>query len=85
MVKLIKANLRKDRTILIVFVLIIIFSTFLMHTGLLASNYKQLYDDYAEQTNLCDFILFTNESTQLVHIHHQQRLKAEQGDLLGVP
>ena len=49
MVKLIKANLRKDRTILIVFVLIIIFSTFLMHTGLLASNYKQLYDDYAEQ------------------------------------
>ena len=50
MVKLIKANLRKDRTILIVFVLIIIFSTFLMHTGLLASNYKQLYDDYAEQT-----------------------------------
>lgn len=66
MVKLIKANLRKDRTILIVFVLIIIFSTFLMHTGLLASNYKQLYDDYAEQTNLCDYILFTNESTDAV-------------------
>ena len=61
MVKLIKANLRKDRTILIVFVLIIIFSTFLMHTGLLASNYKQLYDDYAESTGLCDYILYTNK------------------------
>lgn len=63
MVKLIKANLRKDRTILIVFVLIIIFSTFLMHTGLLASNYKQLYDDYAQQSGLCDYILYTNKDS----------------------
>ena len=66
MVKLIKADLRKDRAILLVFLLIIILSTLLMHTGLLASNYKELYDRQAKATNTADYVIFsTGEKNDL--------------------
>ena len=61
MVKLIKANLRKDRTILLIFLLIIILSALLMHTGLLASNYKELYNSKKAETGVCDYIVYTAE------------------------
>lgn len=62
MVKLIKANLRKDRAILIVFLLIIILSTLLLHMGLLVSDYKGLYYKYAQETGLADYVLLTTAS-----------------------
>ena len=56
-----KANLRKDRAILLIFLLIIILSTLLMHMGLLASNYKKLYNTKKAETDVCDYIVFTSE------------------------
>lgn len=64
MVKLIKANLRKDRAILIVFLLIIILSALLLHTGLLVSDYKGLYNIYAQETNLADYMIFTSANDE---------------------
>lgn len=58
MVKLIKANLRKDRTIMVIFLIIMILSTMLMHTALLASRYGALYDEYAEDTDLADMYVY---------------------------
>lgn len=58
MVKLIKANFRKDRTILIVFMLIMILSSFLLHTGLLASQYTNLFHEYRTEDNTADFFTF---------------------------
>lgn len=64
MVKLIKANIRKDRAILIVFLLIIILSTLLLHMGLLVSDYKGLYNEYAEETDLADYVIHTSASEE---------------------
>ncbi|WP_295156084.1 ABC transporter permease, partial [uncultured Ruminococcus sp.] len=64
MVKLIKAGFHKDRTILAVFMLIIILSTFLLHTGLLASTYGSLYREYAEEEDLSDLYVFAATSGQ---------------------
>ncbi|WP_024862221.1 hypothetical protein [Ruminococcus flavefaciens] len=47
MVKLIKSGFHKDRTIMSVFLMIIIIATFLLHSGLFASMYPKLYDEYA--------------------------------------
>lgn len=58
MVKLIKADLRKDRAIMIIFLLIMILSTMLMNTGLMASRYRALYDEYAEETDLADIYVY---------------------------
>lgn len=63
MVKLIQSGLRKDRAILLIFMLIMILSSMLMHTGLLASNYKTLYDRQAEKTHLADYLMFTTAET----------------------
>jgi len=81
MVKLIKAGLRKDRAILLIFLLIIMLSAMLMHTGIMASNYKQLYDRQTEETGLADYIIFTAEDGRAAekwfesaeHIHSFQR------------
>lgn len=64
MVKLIKADLRKDRAIMIVFLLIIILSTLLLHTGLLVSDHKGLYRKYAEETDLADYMIFTSANEE---------------------
>ena len=47
MVKLIKAGFHKDRTILAVFLIIIVISSFILHSGIFASMYPGLYDEYA--------------------------------------
>ena len=61
MVKLIKADLRKDRSVLLIFLLIIILSTLLMHTGLMASGYKELYESKRKDNGVCDYLVFTTE------------------------
>ncbi|MCR5632997.1 MAG: ABC transporter permease [Eubacterium sp.] len=58
MIKLIKSQIRKDRTILTIFLLIMILSTFLMNIGLMASKYENLFDEYVDELNLPDFISF---------------------------
>ncbi len=58
MVKLIRSGFHKDRTILAVFLLIILLSSFLLHTGLMTSSYNSLYNEYAEDTGLADFYVF---------------------------
>ena len=71
MVKLIKSGFRKDRNILVIFLLIIILSSFLLHTGLLTSTYGSLFDEYAEETNLSDFYVFAaamgNDVSDVLH------------------
>ena len=66
MVKLIKADLRKDRAILIVFLLIIILSSLLLHTGLLVSDYRALYDRHAEQTALADYVVYADSDGEAI-------------------
>lgn len=58
MIKLIKSHIRKDRTILIIFLMIMILSTFLMNIGLMASKYESLFDEYVDELELPDFISF---------------------------
>lgn len=58
MVKLIKSGFHKDRTILAVFMLIMILATFLLHTGLMASTYEDLYNEYAAEEDLSDMYVF---------------------------
>ncbi len=66
MVKLIKADLRKDRTVLVIFLLIMMLSTLLMHTGLMASDYKNVYDRHAEATGLADYVLVSSSDCDTV-------------------
>ncbi len=42
--KLVKANIRKDRAVFTVFLLILVLSTMLLHTGLLVNRYDEMYD-----------------------------------------
>ncbi|MBR4344095.1 MAG: ABC transporter permease [Lachnospiraceae bacterium] len=58
MIKLIKSHIRKDKTILTIFLLIMILSTFLMNIGLMASKYENLFDEYVEELNLPDYFTF---------------------------
>lgn len=60
MVKLIKSGFHKDRTIMFVFLLIIIIATFLLHSGMFASMYPRLYDEYARSEGLADYVMATN-------------------------
>ena len=55
MVKLIKTNLRKDKTILTIFLLIIILSTFLMSLSMMSRKYNDLYAEYVEELGVADF------------------------------
>ena len=64
MVKLIKSGFRKDRTILTVFLLIILIATFILHTGLFASAYPRLFDEYAEDGEIADYLLDTGADTE---------------------
>ena len=58
MVKLIKSNLRKDKTVLIIFSLIIILATFMMSISTMALKYPALYDEYVEETGTADYIAY---------------------------
>lgn len=63
MVKLIKSNLHKDRTIVIVFMLIITLAALLMHTSLLITQYDDTYDEKAKAQNIPDALtmVYTRE------------------------
>ena len=50
--KLIISHIRKDHTILTIFLMIMILSTFLMNIGLMASKYESLFDEYVTELNL---------------------------------
>ena len=76
MVKLIKAGFRKDRAIMTVFLLIIVISTFLLHTGMLASMYPRLFDEYAEEQHPADYIIWTSAD--------RGRIDAELADRDGI-
>ena len=64
MVKLIKSGFHKDRTIMSVFLLIIIIATFLLHSGLFASMYPKLYDEYARSGGLADYLFMTDANAE---------------------
>ena len=56
MVKLIRSNLHKDRAVMIVFMLIIMIASMLMHTSLLINTYDEVYDSKAEKQDIPDAI-----------------------------
>ena len=60
MVKLIKAGFHKDRTILAVFLIIIVISSFILHSGIFASMYPGLYDEYADEYGLADGFVYAD-------------------------
>ncbi len=54
MIKLVKSNIHKDKGVLAAFLLIIIISTMLLHTGLFVSRYDKIYDEEAKRQNISD-------------------------------
>lgn len=68
MVKLIKSNLRKDRTIVIVFMLIITLSALLLHTSLLITKYDETYDSKAKAQNIPDALTMVNTDGDLTEL-----------------
>ena len=66
MVKLIKSGFRKDRAILSVFLLIIVISVFILHSGIFASMYPRLYDEYARDQGLADGYVYTDADHEFV-------------------
>ena len=58
MFKLVKANIHKDRAVLITFLLILILSVTLLHISSMVSRYKALYDQKTEESNMGDSLDF---------------------------
>ncbi len=58
MLKLVKSNIRKDRTVLTVFLLIITISVMLLQTGLFVNKYDSLYDEKKETAGIGDSVIF---------------------------
>ncbi len=54
MIKLVKSNIRKDRTVLVAFLLIITLSAMLLHLGLFVNRYDALYDEKKEGAGIGD-------------------------------
>ncbi|MBQ9870488.1 MAG: ABC transporter permease [Eubacterium sp.] len=54
MSKLVKANIRKDRAVLIAFLFIIVLSSMLLHLGLFVNRYDALYDEKKETGGIGD-------------------------------
>ncbi|MCR4837544.1 MAG: ABC transporter permease [Eubacterium sp.] len=54
MSKLVKSNIRKDRTVLIAFLFIIILSSMLLHIGLFVNRYDALHDEKKEGAGIGD-------------------------------
>ncbi len=59
MVKLVRSNLRKDKVVLIIFLLIIILATFLMQTGSFFAYYEKLYNEKVERENCNDVSIYS--------------------------
>ena len=58
MIKLVKANIHKDRAVLSAFLLIIILSVLLLHVGRMVAMYKPMYDEKIEKAETRDTIGF---------------------------
>ena len=58
MIKLVKANIHKDRAVLSAFLMIIILAVTLLHIGRMVSMYKPMYDEKVESRNMGDSISF---------------------------
>ncbi len=58
MVKLIRANMRKDRNVLVAFLAILILSSLLLHTGFFIGQYSSIYDEKVEKTNEADVLAY---------------------------
>ena len=52
--KIVKSNIRKDRAVLIAFLLIIILSSMLLHIGLFVNRYDALYDEKKDGSGVGD-------------------------------
>ena len=66
MVKLIKANLRKDRNVLLAFLAILILSALLLHTGLFIGQYASIYDEKCENTKEADVLAYVTGSDEAI-------------------
>ena len=58
MYKLIKANIRKDRTVLLIFTLIIILSTFMLSISMMVLKYPDLFKNQVEETGTADLVAY---------------------------
>ncbi len=73
--KLVKANIRKDRNVLAAFLLIIILSSMLLHTGLFVNQYDALYDEKRKDRGICNAEIFAYGDGEVVrsvmdHLSH---------------
>ena len=60
MLKLVKSNIRKDKAVLAVFLLIITLSAMLLQTGLFVNRYDALYDEKKEAAGIGDVVVFAD-------------------------
>ena len=58
MVKLIKANLRKDRNVLLAFLAVLILTSLLLHTGLFIGQYSSIYDEKVKLKKEADVMCY---------------------------
>ena len=58
MLKLVKSNIRKDKAVLAVFLLIITLCAMLLQTGLFVNRYDALYDEKKEEYGIGDMVVF---------------------------
>ena len=58
MVKLIRANMRKDRNVLTAFLFVLILTSLLLHTGLFVGQYSSIYDEKVEKTKEADVLSY---------------------------
>ena len=58
MVKLIRANMRKDRNVLTAFLFVLILTSLLLHTGLFVGQYSSIYDEKVEDTKEADVMSY---------------------------
>ena len=64
MVKLIRANMRKDRNVLVAFLLVLILTSLLLHTGLFIGQYSSIYDEKVENKKEADVLAYVIGSTE---------------------
>ena len=58
MFRLVKANIRKDRTVLIIFTLIIILSAFMLSISMMAMKYPGLFEEHVEEMDSADMVAY---------------------------
>ena len=58
MVKLIKANLRKDRNVLLAFLAVLILTSLLLRTGLFIGQYRSNYDEKVKLKKEADVMCY---------------------------